>query len=196
MLWKSRWIRLPAVLALCAAFSCVEYGKVDQGRVVSFDKENRTVTLIRDKQIDTLNPDYSYLPALTYRLPDLAAETGPDPKAGGRMKLDTAGKQIVIYDPGVRNFRTIDIRVVDLMENVDRTNPLVDRTFPVVDREKKTVTVYSGRQKVLCTLELPEEYLSYPDATWDAGDEVRIYYKEEGKALRFMNISRTDIFKK
>jgi len=35
-----------------------------------------------------------------------------------------------------------------------------------------------------------------PENTWDAGDEVRIYYKEAGKALRFMNISKTDIFKK
>ena len=35
-----------------------------------------------------------------------------------------------------------------------------------------------------------------PDETWDAGDEARVYYKEEGKALRFMNISKTNIFKK
>lgn len=28
------------------------------------------------------------------------------------------------------------------------------------------------------------------------GDMVRIYYKEDGKALRFMNVTRTDIYKK
>ena len=27
-------------------------------------------------------------------------------------------------------------------------------------------------------------------------DEVRIYYKKPGEALRFMNISKTDIYKK
>ena len=26
-----------------------------------------------------------------------------------------------------------------------------------------------------------------------AGDDVRIYYKESGKALRFMNVFKTDI---
>ena len=70
------------------------------------------------------------------------------------------------------------------------------KKFPVVDREKKTITVYSKRQQILTTLTLPEEYFALPDYTWDAGDEVRIYYKEEGKAQRFMNITKTDIFKK
>ena len=34
--------------------------------------------------------------------------------------------------------------------------------------------------------------------TWEAGDEVRIYYKPNAKhqALRFMNITQTNIFKK
>ena len=59
----------------------------------------------------------------------------------------------------------------------------------MVDKDKKTITIYSGRQKILETISVPEEYLSLPPSTWDAGDEVRIYYKEEGKALRFMNIS-------
>ena len=49
---------------------------------------------------------------------------------------------------------------------------------------------------MLVTFSVPEEYMSWPDSTWDAGDEVRVYYKEDGKSLRFMNISKTDIFKK
>jgi hypothetical protein len=28
------------------------------------------------------------------------------------------------------------------------------------------------------------------------GDEMRIYYKQEGKASRVMNVSKTDIYKK
>lgn len=70
------------------------------------------------------------------------------------------------------------------------------KSFPVVDREKKAITVYSKRQKILTTFSVPDEYFALPDNTWDSGDEVRIYYKEEGKARRFMNLSKTDIFKK
>ena len=44
----------------------------------------------------------------------------------------------------------------------------------------------------------PAEYLELPPSTWEAGDECRIYYKENAKhqALRFMNVSKTNIFKK
>jgi alpha-D-ribose 1-methylphosphonate 5-triphosphate synthase subunit PhnL len=73
---------------------------------------------------------------------------------------------------------------------------LAGKSFPVIDKGKQTITIYSGRQKILETISVAEEYLSLPPSTWDAGDEVRIYYKQEGKALRFMNVSRTDIFKK
>jgi hypothetical protein len=86
---------------------------------------------------------------------------------------------------------------------VDKLDPLVydaaakaAKKFPVVDREKKAVTLYSGRQKLFVVFTMPDEYFAMPDSAWDAGDEVRIYYKQEGKAIRFMNISKTDIFKK
>jgi hypothetical protein len=61
----------------------MDFGKVDQGRAVSYDKDKHMVTIIRDKKIDTQNPDYSYLPPLTYVLPTDPIETGPEPKAGG-----------------------------------------------------------------------------------------------------------------
>ena len=51
-------------------------------------------------------------------------------------------------------------------------------------------------KELLVTFSVPEEYLALPANTWEAGDEVRIYYKEPGKAARFMNITKTDIFKK
>ncbi len=66
----------------------------------------------------------------------------------------------------------------------------------MVDREKKTITIYSGRQKTYTVFSLPDEYFAYPDSTWDAGDEVRVYNKEAGKSLRLMNISKTDIFRR
>jgi hypothetical protein len=194
---------LLAALPLLMLIACVDQGKVDQGRVVKFDKEKRTVTIIRDKKIDTLNPDYSYLPPLTYSLPADPAEMGPEPKAAGRMKLDTKAKQVTLFDPQRQNFRVIDVQIADLKENIARTNPLVydeaqkkAKSFPVIDKAKNAVTIYSGRQKMLCTVVVPEEFMALPESSWDAGDECRIYYKEEGQALRFMNISKTDIFKK
>lgn len=128
---------------------------------------------------------------------------GAEPKPGLRMKLDTQNRQIIIFNPSTQNFNTINYTLLDQKENVDKENPLVfdiekkkPKKFPVVDRDKKTITIYSKRQKIFVILSLPEEYFKLPDYTWDAGDEVRIYYKQEGKALRFMNISQTDIYKK
>jgi hypothetical protein len=128
---------------------------------------------------------------------------GADPKAGYRMKLDTKKKQIVIFDKAAQNFKTIDYVPIDEQENIDRNHPLVydkasekAKKFPAVDKDKKQITIYSPRQKILVTIGVPPEYFALPDYTWDSGDEVRIYFKEPGKALRLMNISKTDIFKK
>lgn len=198
---KYYWMIGLIVLPVLTAFGCGELGKVDQGRAIQFDKAKWTVTLIRDKKADAQNPDYSYLPPITYALPTEAKEMGPDPKPGLRMKLDTKNNEIVIFDLKGQNFKTIKYTLVDQKENIAKDNPLVlendkPKKFPVVDRAKKTITVYSKRQQILTTFTLPEEYFVLPDYTWDAGDEVRIYYKEEGKARRFMNITKTDIFKK
>ncbi len=190
------------ILPLAIICGC-EYGKVDQGRVVKMDKEKGTVTVIRDMKNDAQNPDYSHLPAFVYTLPKDPAEMGAEPKAGLRMKLDTKNNQIVIYDPEAKKFETISYTLIDQKDNVDKNNPLVydesqkkAKKFPAIDKEKKTITIYSGRQKILTTFSLPEKYFSLPEYTWEAGDEVRVYYKEEGKAQRFMNVSKTDIYKK
>ncbi|MBI4621017.1 MAG: DUF4881 domain-containing protein [Desulfobacterales bacterium] len=189
--------------ALSSVLACGELGKVDQGRVIEFDRGKGTVTIIRDKKADTKNPDYSYLPPVTYEMPKDPAEIGALPKAGKRMKLDTKKNQIVIFDTATQNFKTITYKLIEQKENVGKEDTLVydkaadkPRNFPVMDREKKTITVYSKRQKVLTTFSLPTEYFTLPDNTWDSGDEARIYYKEEGKARRFMNVSKIDIFKK
>lgn len=191
------------ILPLFLLVGCGEYGKVDQGRVVKFDKEKGTCVLIRDMKADPQSPDYNHLPPVAYTMPKDPAETGPEPKAGCRMKLDTKAKQIVIFDTAAQNFKTLSYTLIDQKENVEKTDPIVydsdqgkAKKFPAVDREKKTITVYSGRQKIVTTFSLPDEYFALPDSTWDAGDEVRIYYTKEGDALRFMNISKTDIYKK
>ncbi len=194
---KRMWLPLLFVLPVSLVLGCGEGGKVDQGRVVEFDAAKRLVTIIRDVKNDSLNPDYSYLPPLTYALPEDPAETGPLPLAGGRLKLDAEKNQIKIYNPKTKTFLWIDFKPIEKKTGIDRDNPLVkNQRFPVVDKAKKTITLYSARQKILETIAVPEEYLEWPESTWTAGDEVRIYYKEEGKALRFMNITQTDIFKK
>ena len=191
------------LLSLGSLIACGKLGNVDQGRVIEFDKEKGVVTLIRDFKADPMNPDYTHLPPYTYEMPKDPSEIGALPKAGKRMKLDTEKKQIVIFDTATQDFKTLDYSLISQAEKVSGDDPQVydqaadkPKTFPMIDREKKTITVYSARQKILTTFSLPDEYFALPDNTWDSGDEVRIYYKEEGKARRFMNLSKTDIFKK
>lgn len=194
---------LLAALPVVFLAGCVDYGKVDQGRTVAVDKEKKTVTFIRDKANDWQKPDYTYLPALTYSFPADPAEMGEMPKAGLRMKLDAEKAQVVLYDPKKQNFETIPIQIVDKQEGIDGKHPLVydaaagkAKQFPALDKDKKTVSIYSGRQKLLVTFLVPEQYESLPATAWDSGDEIRIYYKEDGKALRLMNVTKTNIFKK
>ncbi len=182
---------------------CDEYGKVDQGRVIAFDKDKQTVTVIEDKNMDSQNPDYAILPPHTYTMPTDPAERGADPKIGLRMKIDADTKIIKIFNPSTKVIEDLPITIIDAQKDIAKDHPLVfdkganaAKKFPVVDKDKKAITIYSGRQKLLVTFSVPEEYFSFPDYTWDAGDEVRIYWKEKGKAIRFMNISKTDIFKK
>ena len=193
---KYSWLTLLAILTVVLIWGCGEQGKVEQGRVIAFDKAAETVTFIVDIKHDTANPDYSGAP-LTFALPKDPMERGEDPKVGMRMKLDTKTKEIVIYDPASKSMKKINYTLIDQKENVAKNSPLVaDKKFPIVDQDKKAITVYSGRQKLLVTFSVPEEYMALPANTWEAGDEVRIYYKEPGKAARFMNITKTDIFKK
>jgi hypothetical protein len=181
-----------------------DFGKVTQGRTIAYDKDKKTVTFIRDANTDaSKQPEYTILPPATFTIPADPAEMGPEPKAGGRMKIDIKKNQIVIYDAVAGAFKTIDYKLIEQKDNIDRQDPLVydkaakkAKPNPVIDREKKTITIYSGRQKSYTVFTLPDEYFAMPDKTWDAGDEVRAYYKEEGKSLRLMNVTKTDIYKR
>lgn len=189
---------LAGVLVLVGlGLGCGEMGKVDQGRVIAYDKAKGVVTFIADKRAEPGNPDYNTLPPHTYTIPTDPNEMGPEPKAGKRMKMDLEKKVITIFDTETQGFKDIPFKVVELRSNVSKDDPLVKgRKFPIIDPVKKTITEYSARQKVLLTFTVPEEYFNLPPDTWEAGDEVRVYYKEPGKALRLMNITRTDIYKK
>ncbi len=180
-----------------------DYGKVDQGRVIEFDKEKGTVTFIRDLKTDPGNPEYTQLPPLTYTLPKNYGDNGSEPKTGYRMKLDTKKSQIIIFEPNAKNFMTIDYKLVKQTDGVEKDDPIVyekatgkAKEFPVIDKPAKTITIYSRRQKILTTFAVADEYLELPAKTWEAGDDVRIDYKEDGKALRFTNISRMDSYRK
>ena len=186
-----------ALLPLTLILGCGELGQVDQGRVIAYDKEKRLVTLIQDKKAEPGNPDYNTLPPHTYVLPTDPMETGPLPNPGLSMKLDLDKKVITVFDPQAQGFKDIPIQIVEKRTGVGKDDPLVvGKKLPAVDKQTKTVTLYSGRQKLYVVVSIPEEYLDRPPETWESGDEVRIYYKEPGKAARFMNITRTDIFKK
>jgi hypothetical protein len=190
-------IVLPIVLIAPLVIGCGDLGQVDQGRVVAYDKDKKLVTIIQDKKAEPGRPDYNTLPPHVYAMPVDPSEIGAEPKPGKRMNLDTKTNTITIFDAAAKDFKKIPITVLDEKKDVSRDNPLVkDQKFPLVDKDKKKITVYSGRQKILLTFTVPEENFSLPDDSWDAGDEVRIYYHKPGVAQRFMNITKTDIFKK
>jgi len=191
------------LLAVLAASGCDNFGQVDQGRVIAYDKNERTVVIVRDKSQDAKKPDYTALPPVSYKLPDNLNETGPAPKAGNLMNMDPEKKEAVIFLKDSNTIATVNYTIVDEKKKVDPKDPLVfdpdtkkNRAFPVFDQQNKTISLYLEKSKTLLTFSVPDEYFSMPPETWTLGDEVRIYYKEPGKSLRFMNVSKTDIFKK
>ncbi|WP_310600027.1 DUF4881 domain-containing protein [Desulfobulbus sp.] len=205
MKWTNILLSLAAASLVVSISGCnkEDYPKVEQGRTIAFNKDTREVTLIHDSAMDPQKPVYDVLPPSVFKLPTDPAETGPEPKPGQRMKLDTEKKVIVIFDTKTQKMLNIPITIVDLQQSIGKEHPLVydkdakkAKKFPVVDKDKKSVTIYSGRQRMLCTFSVPDEYIGYPESTWDAGDEVRLTYRTPGQSLRFMNISKTDIFKR
>lgn len=199
---KSVSLQVLLVILLCLFQGCGEMGHIEQGRVVDYDRENRTVAIIHDNNSDPEKPDY-VLPPVIFKLPDDLHEMGPEPKAGKRIRLDTEHNQIVILDQAAGRFTTIEYNVISLKAGIERDDPLVydwsekkAKDFPVIDNARRTIIIYSKREKTLVTFTVPDKYSALPPETWSAGDEARIYYRENGIALRFMNITKTDIFEK
>jgi hypothetical protein len=189
--------------AMCLSLSACDFGEVDQGRCVAYDASANTFTMVQDKNHDQLNPDYTG-GVMTYTMPADPAEAGPEPKAGGRVKFDVEKKQVILFVNG--ELKTVDIEFTDIQNDIAAHNPKLfedsamktPRKFPVIDKDNGTITEYSKRLRKLLTFKVPAEYINLPPETWEAGDEVRIYYKPNAKhqALRFMNITQTNIFKK
>lgn len=188
---------LASLLCLALTLGC-DFGKVNQGRVIEYNQTTGEVTYIRDSNyMEPGKPKYDILPPVTVKIPVDPKEMGPEPEAGKRMLLDYQNRKIVIFDTESQDFLTINYTLIEQHDNVFRDDPRVaGKEFPVVDREKKTITVYSARQRELVTFSVPDQYFQRPDNTWKAGDEIRYYYKDPTQSLRMMNVTKTDIFKK
>ena len=184
-------IALTAAAGFLLGLSGCELGRVEQGRAIAFDEAARTVTVVYDTNSDAANPLYNKMPPVTFRLPDKPEETGPLPNTGKCLKVDTDAGQMTIYDEQKQNLVSVPVTVLK-QEKVG--SPPKDRKFPEIQNGQ--ITLYAASQKEIITFTVPEEYASYPPDTWAMGDEVRIYFKQEGQALRFMNVSQTNIYKR
>lgn len=188
-------ICLAASLTLLAG--CGNFGRVNQGQVIEYQREAGLVTLIGDSNYDDPDhPRFDVLPPVTVRTPQDPREMGPEPEAGKLLHLDAAGRRVVVFDSASGSLRTIAYTLVSQQNSVEPNDSRVRHArFPVVDRAAGTVTVYSPRDRVLVVFSPPAECRNLPDDTWRVGDEVRYYYKDPGRALRFMNVTRTDLDK-
>ena len=119
---------------------------------------------------------------------------------GETIGVAPVGCSVISYDFfGCDMIEAAHGRAPAVATGIKRTHPKVHgKTFPIIDKDKMSVTEYSARLQALVTFTIPADKIDLPPATWEAGDEVRMYYKENAKhqALRFMNITRTNIFKK
>jgi hypothetical protein len=189
-------VSLAILAVLVCAAGCANSGKVEQGRTVSYDKQKGVVTLILDSAPKANQATYDVLPPLAVTLPQNPNETGPTPEAGKLLSFDTKSRTVVFFDQASGTIKTVSYVPVEERNDVSRDDLRVaNKKFPAVDRQKKTVTIYSRRKKVLLTFSVPDEYLALPDDTWKSGDEIRYYYKQPGQALRLMNVSKTDLTK-
>lgn len=195
---------LPTLLALASLSlaACGDYGQVEQGRTVAFNPDTKIVTIIKDSGIDDRNPHYDVLPPHDFKLPDDPAELGALPTPGLRAKFDVEKNIITMFNPQTKQFDQIPFQLLRKKDNADfrlKTPELFGadgkaKTFPVVSEANQSMELYSARQKLFAEIKLsPEDFARYKPSEWNAGDEVRIYYKQEGVALRFMNITKTDM---
>jgi hypothetical protein len=170
---------------------CTDFGKVEQGRVIAYNHQNGIVTLIPSSALGTEKAS-----PVTVRIPEDPKEMGPAPEAGKRLLFDTQHRKLVVYDAAAGVVKTIGYTPVTELANIASDDKQVQGVkFPVIDREKKTITLYSSRDKKLVTFTVADEYFSLPEDTWKAGDDVRWYFKQPGQALRMMNVTKTNVMK-
>ncbi|MCR4666920.1 MAG: DUF4881 domain-containing protein [Desulfovibrio sp.] len=190
---KTRSLILTAILAasMClTACSGEDYGKtVEQGRCIAFG--NGKVSFVRDINKDPKKgPKYENT-VLEYSMPNDPMEIGPEPSVGNFIDFNADKKEVVVYSGDA--LKTVTVEVVDAQKGVERFDSKVKgHTFPMINKEKGEVTIY--HKKVLATLKIPAGMEA--ESLWTRGDDVRVFSTEKGQARRFMNISKTNIFKK
>lgn len=194
-------MKIRATLALLLGLSlslaaCDFNGGVDQGRCVAYDPDKHTMTMVIDTALDQHNPHYSG-ETRTYILPTDKRDMGPEPTAGGRLMVEVDKNMLLYYDPDSKQIKEMPIEIVDQEKNINPKHPkLKGKTFPIVNKEKREITIYSPRLEELVTFRVPESALDMPLYTWTPGSEVRVAFRKDkpGQAIRFMNVSQTNIF--
>ena len=169
---------------------CGPFGTVEQGRAVAFDAASDQVTVALDRSADPRVPDYTG-EIHTYTLPHDPAERKPDPTPGGLLAVDVRGSSAVLTVFDGEKRREVTLSEIEISEGVDRKDP---GGYP--KREGETLALWLPRERRLVTGRLPPEDASLPIASLTSGDEVRLYILSAPQIARFMNVTRTDIYKK
>ena len=194
---KMRTIIPALIVALCFGLMGCDFGEVEQGRCVAYDAANKKVTVVLDVAHDMKHPKYTG-GVVEYLMPEDPKEIGPEPVPGGRVMFDLDKGLVYLYTADTTAIDEVKVEFVDKQKMKANDKQLKGKKFPIIDKANNTVQEYSKRLEMLVTFKVPADYIDSPDATWEAGDEVRLYYKENAKhqALRFMNISKTNIYKR
>jgi hypothetical protein len=186
-----RTLAFLACAAMLPMAGCTDYGTVEQGRVIGYNKKTGQVILIRDSTGGQVaKPVYDALPPITVQAPGDPDEMGPDPQAGKLMRVDMKNHQLVIYDAAGKQFRTIPYTLLGEPRTVAKGTGL-----PAIDKSKQTITIYNPAQHLALTIAATDELLAMPADTWKTGDEIRYYFRDPAQALRMMNVTRTDLNK-
>lgn len=182
------------VFAVTFTWGCGELGKVNQGRVVAYDERRGAVTVISDSNgWDPSKPHYDVLPPEVVRLPGEADQMGPLPETGKLMRIDREASRITVFDPRSAGFRHVPFTLVGEEDISNYDGRLAGEKFPIIDRGLGRITIHSPAERLLITVAVPATELNRPEDTWRFGDEVRYYYKRRGRALRMMNVTKTDV---
>lgn len=162
-------IMLMSAVAL-GCLTSVALAEEVMGRCVAFDKAKNTITIIKDTNNNKVNPNFQ-LPPATYELPGGAEAV----KVGKRIDLDTKASKLKYYDDLSHSFKTIDFTLVEKKEAVEPSDALVaSAKFPVINKDKKTVSIYSKRQKMLTVISVSADAAALSESIYDSGDDLKL----------------------
>jgi hypothetical protein len=188
------------LLALSFALSACDYtgGGVEQGRAIAFES-GKKMTVVLDTSTVRNKPVYNGK-IVTYKVPTESMDMGPAPVCGRLLAVNPDKKTVSIYDSASVSVKEILVEFTDVQKDIDDRHPLVaGKIFPMIDREKQTVTVYAPPLRSILTFN-PGVAIFMPAEAWKFGDEMRIAFRnrnaEETQAIRIMNVSKTNIFRR